>query len=193
MAIVKVPHLGRTFIMPAQIEVFLAGFGVEYHRWNCTTSLSVSAPSTQIIDSYAVELETYKNAHGFASYDVVELTPETPGIDEMLGQFRKEHWHDEDEAHLIVAGRGVCNIHPVGRPVAIVELEPGDFLSVGRGIRHWFDLCAERRLRAIRFLARPEGHDTAFTRSGIEAEYEPVCLGPAYFAYNRPRAPRATA
>ncbi|MGH9864831.1 MAG: hypothetical protein ACRD4H_05380, partial [Candidatus Acidiferrales bacterium] len=129
MAIVKVPHLGRTFIMPAQIEMFLAGIGVEYHRWNCTTPLSVSALSTQIEDAYAAELENYKGAHGFAAYDVVELTPETPGIDEMLRQFRKEHWHDEDEAHLIVAGRGVCNIHPVARPVVMVELEPGDFLS----------------------------------------------------------------
>lgn len=180
MAIVKVPHLGRTFIMPAQIEMLLSGIGVEYHRWSCTAPVSMSASSTQIVDAYATALESYKNAHGFASYDVVELTPETPGIDDMLGRFSKEHWHDEDEAHLIVAGRGVCNIHPVARPVMMVELEPGDFLCVGRGIRHWFDLCAERRLRAVRFVATKE---TSYTQSGIENEYEPVCLGPAYFAY----------
>lgn len=183
MAIVKVPHLGRTFIMPAQIEMFLAGIGVEYHRWNSIAPVSVSASPAQIVNAYAAELDRYKNGHGFAAYDVVELTPETPGIDEMLTRFAKEHWHNEEEAHLIVAGRGVCNIHAVGWPVTIVELEPGDFLSVGRGIRHWFDLCAERRLRAIRFLALPGRNDTAYTRSGIEAEYQPVCMGPAYFAY----------
>lgn len=188
MAIVKVPHLGRTFIMPAQIEIFLASIGIEYHRWTPAVPLSLDAPATQILNSYATELENHKRARGFAAYDVIELTPETPGLDEMLARFRQEHWHDEDEAHLIVAGRGVCHIHPLGRPVVMVELEPGDFLSVGREIRHWFDLCSERRLRAIRFLSR--SNHIAYTQSGIEADYEPVCLGPAYFAYRQRQRPR---
>lgn len=191
MAIVKVPHLGRTFIMPAQIEIFLAGVGVEYHRWTPAVPLSLDAPATQILSSYATELENHKRARGFAAYDVIELTPETPGLDEMLARFRQEHWHDEDEAHLIVAGRGVCHIHAVGRPVVMVELEPGDFLSVGREIRHWFDLCSERCLRAIRFLS--QSSHIAYTQSGIEADYEPVCLGPAYFAYRQHRKPSASA
>ena len=191
MAIVKVPHLGRTFIMPAQIEMFLASIGVEYHRWTPAAPVSLDAPATGILDSYAAELENHKRARGFAAYDVIEMTPETPGLDEMLSRFGKEHWHDEDEAHLIVAGRGVCHIHPLGRPVVMVELEPGDFLSVGRQIRHWFELCSERRLRAVRFLSRPD--DVAYTQSGIEADYEPVCLGPAYFAHRQPQKRSASA
>ena len=187
MAIVKVPHLGKTFIMPAQIEMFLASIGVEYRRWTSAYPVPVSAHPSQILDGYGSELESYKAAHRFAAYDVIELTPETPELDDMLGRFSKEHWHDEDEAHLIVAGRGVCNIHPGSRAVVMIELEPGDFLSVGRGIRHWFDLCSERRLRAIRFLSRTDGYGTDYTQSGIESEYEPVCLGPAYFAYRGPR------
>ena len=183
MAIVNVPHLGRTFIMPAQIEIFLAGVGVEYHRWLSSEPLSSHASPAQLLDAYRDQLEDYKTVHSFAAYDVIDLTPETPGIDDMLGQCSKEHWHDQEEARLIVAGRGVCNIHPVGRPVVIVELEPGDFLSVGRGIRHWFELCAERRLRAVRFLDAQQ--ETSYTQSGIENEYEPVCLGPAYFAYRQ--------
>lgn len=181
MAIVKVPQLGRTFIMPAQIEIFLAGIGVEYHRWPSSEPLSSHASAAQILHAYRYQLENYKDAHNFVAYDVIDLTPETPGIDDILGQCSKEHWHDQEEARLIVAGRGVCNIHPPGRAVVIVELEPGDFLSVGRGIRHWFDLCAERRLRAVRFLDAQQ--ETSYTQSGIENEYEPVCLGPAYFAY----------
>ena len=173
MAIVRVPHLGGTFIMPAQIEIFLAGIGVEYHCWPGAEPLFPPATPAQILNAYRPQLENYKSAHGFASYDVIELTAETPGIEDMLGLFSKEHWHDQEEARLIVAGRGVCNIHPAGRPVAIVELEPGDFLSVGRGIRHWFDLCAERHLRAVRFLAAEQ--ETSYTQSGIE---KPVCLGP---------------
>ncbi|MHB8525671.1 MAG: 1,2-dihydroxy-3-keto-5-methylthiopentene dioxygenase [Candidatus Acidiferrales bacterium] len=187
MAIVKVPHLGKTFIMPAQTEMFLASIGVEYHLWTSAYPVPATAPAAEILNAYAPELENYKGARGFAAYDVIELTPETPELDEMLARFSKEHWHDEDEAHLIVAGRGVCNIHPGGRTVVMIELEPGDFLSVGRGIRHWFDLCSERRLRAIRFLTNADGYGTDYTRSGIESEYEPVCLGPAYFAYRGPR------
>lgn len=182
MAIVKVPQIGRTFIMPAEIEMFLAGIGVEYRRWTRVSPIPATASAEGILRVYRPELEGYKARNNFSAYDVVDLTPETPGLEEMLRQFKREHWHSDCEAHFILAGRGVCNIRPLGCPVATVELEPGDLISVGRGIRHWFDLCAEKRFRAIRFLPEAQNDSTAYTRSGIEADYEPVCMGPAYFA-----------
>lgn len=187
MAIVKVPQLGRTFIMPAEIEMFLAGIGVEYQRWMRVNPISAMASSEEILDAYLPELESYRMRNHYSGYDVVDLTPETPGLEEMLREFKKEHWHDDPESHFILAGRGICNIHPVGRPVVMIELEPGDLVSVGRGIRHWFDLCSEKRFRAIRFLPQNEDKRTGYTNSEIEADYEPVCMGPAYFAPNRPR------
>lgn len=189
MAIVKVPQLGRTFIMPAEIEMFLAGVGVEYRRWTRVNPIPTDFSVDEILKAYEPELESYRASNNFAGYDVVELTPETPGLDDMLGEFKKEHWHSDYESHFILAGRGVCNIHPMGRPVVTVELEPGDLIAVGPGIRHWFDLCAEKRFRAIRFFPPIENKDTAYTQSGIEAEYEPVCLGLAYFA---PKSQRPT-
>ncbi|MGC1104928.1 MAG: cupin domain-containing protein [Candidatus Acidiferrales bacterium] len=182
MAIVRVPQLGRTFIMPAEIEMFLAGIGVEYQRWTRVNPIPATSFADEILKAYEPELENYKASNNFSAYDVVDLTPETPGLEDMLCEFKKEHWHNDYEAHFILAGRGVCNVHTVGGLVVTVELEPGDLISIGRGIRHWFDLCAEKRFRAIRFLPQAENDSTAYTRSGIEADYEPVCMGPAYFA-----------
>lgn len=178
--------------MPAEIGIFLAGIGVEYQRWTRVKPLSASPSAEEILKTYEPELNAYKAVNGFAGYDLVELTPETPGLEEMLREFKKEHWHSDWESHFIFAGRGVCNIHPVNRGVVTVELEPGDLISVGRGVRHWFDLCAEKRFRAIRFLPNEEESGTSYTRSGIEADYEPVCMGPAYFPVKAVRPVRET-
>ena len=192
MAIVRVPQLGRTFIMPAEIEMFLMGIGIDYQRWTLARPLSIDSPADECLKAYGPELEAYKTKNKFSAYDVVDLTPETPGLDEMLSRFKKEHWHGDYEAHFILAGRGVCNVHPVGRGVVTVELEPGDLISVGPGVRHWFDLCAEKRFRAIRFLSETENEHIGYTGSGIEADYEPVCMGPAYFPFKGMRQMRPT-
>ncbi|MFZ0334956.1 MAG: cupin domain-containing protein [Candidatus Acidiferrales bacterium] len=181
MAILRVPQLGRTFIMPAEIETFLAGMGVEYRRWMRVNPIPAAASAQEILKTYEPELESYRTRREFSGYDVVDLEPETPGLEEMLREFKREHWHDDYEARFILAGRGVCNVHPAGGVVVTIELEPGDLISIGPGIRHWFDLCAEKRFRAIRFLATAENDRMEYTASGIEADYEPVCMGPAYF------------
>lgn len=190
MAIVRVPQLGRTFIMPAEIEVFLAGMGVEYRRWTRVNPIPAGASADEILKAYGPELDSYRTRREFSAYDVVDLEPETPGLEEMLREFRREHWHDDYEARFILAGRGVCNVHPAGRVVTTIELEPGDLISIGPGICHWFDLCAEKRFRAIRFLAAAETGRMEYTGSGIEGDYEPVCMGPAYFPVKAMRPAR---
>lgn len=190
MAIVRVPQIGRSFIMPAEIEVFLASAGVDYQRWSRVNPIPADSVAEEILRAYEPELESYKASRHFAAYDVVDLRPETPGLEEMLGEFKREHWHADYEAHFILSGRGVCNIHPMGKPVVTVELEPGDLISIGPGIRHWFDLCAEKRFRAIRFVSTAENEHTGYTGSGIEADYEPVCMGLAYFPLKTARPMR---
>ena len=39
----------------------------------------------------------------------------------------------------------------------VVEVGAGDLIRVPRGTWHWFDLCAERRIRAIRLFQDPAG------------------------------------
>ena len=63
-----------------------------------------------------------------------------------------------------------------------IEVGPGDLIRVPRGTWHWFDLCAERRIRAIRLFQDPSGWTPHYTDSGAERGREPVCLGPQWLA-----------
>ena len=59
-------------------------------------------------------------------------------------------------------------------------LGPGDLIRVPRGTHHWFDLCADRNIRAIRLFQDVSGWTPQYTETGVDRRYEPVCLGPAY-------------
>jgi 1,2-dihydroxy-3-keto-5-methylthiopentene dioxygenase len=95
----------------------------------------------------------------------------------MLARFNREHWHDEDEVRFIVRGRGLFHIRPRDGGVLALEVEAGDLIRVPRGTWHWFDLCGDRRIRAIRLFQDSAGWTPHYTESGAERGYEPVCLG----------------
>ena len=87
-------------------------------------------------------------------------------------EFREREQHEE-EAH----GHDL----PDGLVFAI-EVEAGDLISVPRGTLHWFDLCADRRIRAIRLFQDPSGWTPHYTDSGVDGRHQPLCLGPADLA-----------
>ena len=120
--------------------------------------------------------------------DVIDVKPETPNLDAMLAKFSREHWHDEDEVRFIVEGRGLFHIHPAEGPVFAIEVEAGDLIRVPRGTHHWFDLCAERRIRAIRLFQDPSGWTPHYTDSGIDQGFQPVCFGPPTSRRSTPSA-----
>jgi 1,2-dihydroxy-3-keto-5-methylthiopentene dioxygenase len=64
--------------------------------------------------------------------------------------------------------------------VVAIEVEPGDLIRVSRGTLHWFDLCGDRRIRAIRLFQDMSGWTPHHTGSGIDRKYEPVCWGQWY-------------
>ena len=98
----------------------------------------------------------------------------------MLAKFNIEHTHDEDEVRFIVAGHGLFHIHSSGRPVVGIEVVAGDLIRVPRGTLHWFDLCLDRRIRAIRLFQDASGWTPHYTGSGVDRRFQPVCFGPAY-------------
>jgi len=98
----------------------------------------------------------------------------------MLNKFNSEHWHDEDEVRFIIEGRGLFHICPRQGPVVAITVEAGDLIRVPRGTRHWFDLCRERRIRAIRLFQDRSGWTPHYTQSGVDKNYQPVCFGPSY-------------
>jgi 1,2-dihydroxy-3-keto-5-methylthiopentene dioxygenase len=182
MAIVKAPHRGRTFIMPAEIQPFLSSIGVEYQRWTRVHPIPADASGEEILKAYEPELEAYKQENNFVGYSFIELHGETPGFADELAELKREHWHNGVESDLILSGCLTCYVHPAGQPVISIELEPGDLISIGKGIRHWGDLCSKIGVRAVRFISRPEEDRKTYTHSGIEADYESVYVSPAAFA-----------
>ena len=61
-----------------------------------------------------------------------------------------------------------------------IEVEAGDLIRVPRGTHHWFDLCGDRRIRAIRLFQDASGWTPHYTQSGVDAGFQPLCFGPAY-------------
>jgi|GEM_PF-5702118 len=186
MAIVKAPRLGRTLFMPAEIEIFLAGIGVEYQRWPRVSPIPADAPAEDVLKLYQPELQAIQKKCDFMGCEVLSFSSETAGLKTVLSEFKKEHWHADEECRFILAGRAVCYIHPQGNVVAI-ELEPGDLISIARGVRHWMDVCTDVPFRTIEFVSKPERRSTTYTRTAIESEYESVYLSPAYVMRGLPR------
>ena len=180
MAIVRIPDEGKTLNNEAEIQRHLASIGIQYERWQSTRELAADVSAEDILQAYAGEIEKLKQAGGYVAADVINVQPQTPGLEEMLAKFSGEHWHDEDEVRFIVHGRGIFHINPKQGPVTAVEVEPGDLLTVPAGTLHWFDLCADRRIRAIRLFRDATGWVPHYSGSGAERQYEPACFGPAY-------------
>ena len=103
----------------------------------------------------------------------------------MLAKFNREHWHDEDEVRFIVKGHGLFHIAPVDGDVVAIEMEAGDLIRVPRGTRHWFNLCGDRTVRAIRLFQDVSGWTPHYTESGVDAGYQPLCFGASYLPPGR--------
>jgi 1,2-dihydroxy-3-keto-5-methylthiopentene dioxygenase len=180
MAIVRVPDENKSLTDEAEVRRHLAGIGVGYERWEPAHAVADDAPPEEILSAYAEEVEKLKARGGYTTADVIDVNPQTPGLEEMLAKFRREHRHEEDEVRFVIRGRGLFYLRPDAGPVTSVEVEPGDLLSVPRGTRHWFDLCPDREIRAIRLFQDKSGWTPHYTESGAEQNYQPVCLGPSH-------------
>jgi 1,2-dihydroxy-3-keto-5-methylthiopentene dioxygenase len=182
MAIVTVPAESRRITDPAEIKSFLADHGLDYDVWPLADRVDPAAPAERILEAYAPEIEELKRRGGFVTADVVDVYPDTPNLDTMLAKFNKEHTHTEDEVRFILQGRGVFHINPGDRPVFGIEVWAGDMISVPLGTRHWFDLCTDRRIRAIRLFQDMSGWTPHYISEGVHAGFEPLCFGPAWVA-----------
>jgi 1,2-dihydroxy-3-keto-5-methylthiopentene dioxygenase len=178
MAVLRYPATNAIFEEEAAIRTELAGLGIDYERWNLDR-VPADASADAVLAAYGDEIEDMKQRGGYVTADVIDVKPDTAGLDEMLARFDKEHTHSEDEVRFILAGRGIFFLH-IGGKVASVEVGPGDMLRVPRGTTHWFTLCEDRRIRAIRWFQKTEGWTPAYTESGVDTSFQPLCFGPAY-------------
>jgi 1,2-dihydroxy-3-keto-5-methylthiopentene dioxygenase len=180
MATVTLRDENRALHEDAEISAFLAPFGIWYRRFEGTDRLPENPSDQEILDAYREPIEQLKAEGGYVTADVIHVRPETPGLDAMLNRFNKEHWHDEDEVRFIVHGRGLFHIHPQHGPVFSIEVAQGDMIKVPRGTHHWFDLCADRTIRAVRLFQDTSGWAPHYTETGAEASYQPLCFGLSY-------------
>jgi 1,2-dihydroxy-3-keto-5-methylthiopentene dioxygenase len=178
MAVLRFPDTNRTVEDESEIRAELAAVGIDYERWSLDRAPAGSSAET-VLAAYATEIDEMKQRGGYVTADVIDVTPETPGLDAMLARFDKEHTHSEDEVRFILAGRGIFFLH-LGGKVYSVEVGPGDLLRVPRGTTHWFTLCEDRRIRTVRWFQQTEGWTPEYTGSGVDAGYQPLCFGPAY-------------
>jgi len=185
MATLNIPDEKRTLSEFAEVRAHLASIGIDYERWAPAHEVAADASAAEVLAAYAPEIDRLKAHGGYVTADVIDVTPQTPGLEAMLNRFNSEHWHDEDEVRFIIEGRGIFHVHPRndkgdGKVISIT-VEAGDLLRVPRGTWHWFDLCQERRIRAIRLFQDASGWTPHYTQSGVDRGYEPVCFGRQYF------------
>jgi 1,2-dihydroxy-3-keto-5-methylthiopentene dioxygenase len=180
VAVLRIPDEQRSLREHHEVRDYLAGIGIEYERWETPADLPPDASAEQVLSAYAPPIDELKRRGGYVTADVIDVNADTPGLDAMLAKFNIEHTHDEDEVRYILAGSGLFHIHPAQGPVVAIEVEAGDLLRVPRGTRHWFDLCGDRCIRAIRLFQDKSGWTPHYTDSGLDRKYEPVCWGPRY-------------
>jgi 1,2-dihydroxy-3-keto-5-methylthiopentene dioxygenase len=180
MAVVLIREENRRLENDHDIAKFLAQFGIYHERWALEERVHPEAPAEEILRAYQPEIDKLKLQGGYVTADVINVSPETPGLDAMMAKYSSEHTHSEDEVRFILKGRGLFHIHPAHGPIFAIQVEAGDLINVPKGTLHWFDLCADRTIRAIRLFQDKSGWVPSYTESGIHERHPPVCWGPSY-------------
>jgi len=186
MALVTILNEDKTITEREAIAAYLNLHGIDYERWTPAHPVAADAPPEEILRAYAKEIDELKARGGYVTADVIDVNPDTQGLEAMLKKFSSEHWHDEDEVRFIIAGHGLFHIHTKAGPVIAIEVEAGDLIRVPRGTWHWFNLCADRRIRAIRLFQDMAGWTPIYTESGVDQRFLPGCFGVSHLPLNDP-------
>jgi len=192
MALLKIPDENRTIENVDAIRAYLKPYGIWYEKWDVEGRIDREASNEEILEAYKPEIDRLKAQGGYVTADVIQITPETPNLDAMLAKFNKEHTHSEDEVRFIVKGRGLFHVNPGGDdPVFALEVQAGDLINVPAGTRHWYDMCDDMTVRAIRLFEDPSGWTPHYVEEGVHIDYEPVCWGPSYLPADAPQVDAA--
>ena len=180
MATLAIPSQDRVLTDTDAISAFLSRFGIWYRRFEHLDQIEPDASDDEILALFEEPIQRLKDEGGYVTVDVINITSSIEGLQVMLDKFNREHWHDEDEVRFIVDGRGLFHVHPKDGPVFSIEVVKGDMINVPRGTHHWFDLCEERTIKAIRLFQDTSGWTPHYTHSGVDSRYIPMCFGPSF-------------
>ena len=180
MATVFIPETQETLKEATDIKTYLEKIKIGFEQWSPNHPLAEDASEADILSAYEEDLAPLKASGGYVHADVINIDAKTPNLDVMLNKFNKEHSHDEDEVRFTLAGHGLFHINPVNSPVVAVEVEAGDLLLVPKGTLHWFDLCGDRTITAIRLFQDTTGWTPHYTESELEQQFQPLCFGSTF-------------
>lgn len=180
MALLRIPEENRLLRTPEDIRAYLVPHGIQHERWPVEGRVKTDATADEILAAYAPEVNALKRRGGYVTADVIDVTSDLPGLQAMLDKFNQEHTHAEDEVRFIVRGHGIFHVHPPTGAVFALEVEAGDLINVPAGTKHWFDLCADRNIRAIRLFREKAGWTPHYTGSPIANGFQSLCFGPSY-------------
>jgi 1,2-dihydroxy-3-keto-5-methylthiopentene dioxygenase len=169
MAILNLLDQKKQITETAQIKTFMNERGIIFEQWKSSQPLNDSDSQETILKAFEHELKPYMEKHGYLSADVINVHKDTPNIEEIRQKFLKEHTHDEDEVRFFVNGQGEFFFHL--DEVFSLICEAGDFISVPKGYKHWFDLAPKYHVKAIRVFQTKEGWIARYTDSGKEKSY----------------------
>ncbi len=156
------------------IAAFLATHGVAFETWSMPAEALAlgeapaldDAGKTRLLELLADRLAAKADSDGYRSADVVAIRPELPGVDDALARFDKVHFHDDDEVRAIVGGEGIFGFIADDGRQFLLHMVPGEYVSLPRGMWHWFYCTSARHVTALRLFREnpswvPHYRDTA--------------------------------
>ena len=153
-----------------EIAAELERKGIRFERWRADRPLPPDADQDFVLAAYARDVARLSREGGFATADVIRMTPDDPQREVARRKFLDEHTHAEDEVRFFVDGSGLFSLHVDGKVYEIL-CEAGDLIGVPDGTTHWFDMGPEPRFIAIRFFTEPDGWVGHFTGTDIARRF----------------------
>lgn len=153
------------------IQNILSVHGIMLAKWKAQKEIPDSAGQEEILEAYAHELKPFMEKFGYATADVINVNPTTPNLEVIREKFMKEHTHSEDEIRFFVDGQGKFWFHLDNEEILCVTCERGDFMSVPKNFRHWFDLAPGYFVKAIRIFSNMDGWTPNYTNSGVDHDF----------------------
>jgi len=125
------------------------------------------AEKEELLKSVDSRFEELKREKGYAARDMIVIHEDIPGLPEMLAKFDRIHYHTDDEARYILAGRGYFGfIEPNGEQF-MLEVSAGDYINVPANTEHWFEMLDSKRINAVRYFIDTSGWTPVYTERAL--------------------------
>jgi 1,2-dihydroxy-3-keto-5-methylthiopentene dioxygenase len=163
---------GKVMEDTEEIKNFLSKYGVIYDVWeidrlpeDVRKKYDIDEENQKtIIEAYKPELDELKQKMGYITEDIVVLSDKTPNLDALMEKFKREHHHIDDEVRFVVDGSGIFPVK-IEDDIVDIHVEAGELIVVPAGVRHWFELDENRKIKCIRVFKTPAGWEAIYNEN----------------------------